>query len=350
MGPRSLPAEPAAELERPTAADSFRAMGSEARITVVGTGDTYDRGELRHALRAARRRLEQLELCWSRFIPTSDVSRLNTAQGRPVVVDRSTIELVVAMVQAWWATDGAFDPTLLGALVGLGYASDWDDPARVSMLAPESLWRGTPDAIVVDTAACVVTLPVGTTLDGGGIGKGLAADLAVATALEAGADGALVSIGGDLRAGGHSPQPGGWTIGVADPRHEAQEIGRVRLLDGGVATSGTLKRRWTSPAGLGVHHLLDPSTGCPARTRSGDAETSVRVVQATVIAGTGAWAEAWTKAVIVLGAGRAFATLDRMGLAAMVVGEAGDVHRNAAWAAYDADAEPGMGSRREAPR
>ena len=40
----------------------------------------------------------------------------------------------------------------------------------------------------------------------------------------------------------------------------------------------------------------------------------VRVIQATVIAGTGAWAEAWTKAVIVLGAGRAFATLDRMGL------------------------------------
>ena len=49
-------------------------------------------------------------------------------------------------------------------------------------------------------------MPAGVVVDAGGIGKGLAADLTVAKLLADGAHGALVSIGGDLAIGRHSPR------------------------------------------------------------------------------------------------------------------------------------------------
>jgi thiamine biosynthesis lipoprotein ApbE len=67
------------------------------------------------------------------------------------------------------------------------------------------------------------------------------------------------------------------------------------MVEGGVATSGTLRRQWREDDGTPVHHLLDPSTGRPA---GHDRE----IVAVTVVAGTAAWAEVWTKAVMLRGA------------------------------------------------
>src|SRR5262249_6612067 len=41
---------------------------------------------------------------------------------------------------------------------------------------------------------------------------------------------------------------------------------RVGLADGAVATSTSLKRRWQR-GGVAQHHLIDPRTGTPARSR-----------------------------------------------------------------------------------
>ena len=62
-----------------------------------------------------------------------------------------------------------------------------------------------------------VTLPLGVTLDPGGIGKGFAADLTAAALVEAGAAGALVDVGGDLSATGCPPAAEGWAVTVPDP-------------------------------------------------------------------------------------------------------------------------------------
>ncbi|MDQ2983579.1 MAG: FAD:protein FMN transferase [Actinomycetota bacterium] len=42
--------------------------------------------------------------------------------------------------------------------------------------------------------------------------------------------------------------------------------GSLRLLDGGIATSGTAERRWRR-GGAVQHHLIDPRTGRPAVSR-----------------------------------------------------------------------------------
>jgi len=276
--------------------------------------------------------LVRLEQRWSRFIPTSDISRINAAAGVPVEVDPCTVELVTAMVHGWAATDGAFDPTLLAPLVGLGYAASWDDPSAVTSIAPHTSMRGDPAAIELDPAGRIVRVPQGTALDAGGIGKGLAADMTVAALLAHGAAGALVSVGGDLRASGRPPTDAGWSVGVADPFDDSVNQAHLMLMDAGVATSGTVNRAWLDPAGKRVHHLLDPRTCAPVGAHLGD-----EVIEATVIAGSAAWAEVFAKAVLVNGPRLMFPRLDSMGLGARVVSADGSARTNECWNAFSSE-------------
>src|SRR5690606_11351981 len=104
--------------------------------------------------------------------------------------------------------------------------------------APAPVPQPLPDlgAVEVDEVSGLVTVPAGTTIDPGGIGKGLAADLCVAAALEAGAAGALVGIGGDVSAGGAPPAGHGWPVSVPHPLPPARELLRLELPWGGIAT------------------------------------------------------------------------------------------------------------------
>ena len=104
-----------------TAELEFRVMGTDAHVIVVGS-------DARHARRAAlvaRDRLHELEARWSRFLPDSEVSRLNAASGVPVVVSSDTLGLVERAVEGWRRTHGSFDPTVLDALVAQGYDRDF---------------------------------------------------------------------------------------------------------------------------------------------------------------------------------------------------------------------------------
>ncbi len=58
---------------------------------------------------------------------------------------------------------------------------------------------------------------------------------------------------------------------MTSPRAEERSVGlpgggSLRLLAGGIATSGTTKRRWRR-GGESQHHLIDPRTGRPAASR-----------------------------------------------------------------------------------
>src|SRR5207249_8092017 len=72
----------------------------------------------------------------------------------------------------------------------------------------------------------------------------------------------------------------GWPVGMGGET--------VLLIDMGAATSGTRRRSW----GEGLHHLIDPRTGLPSRTD---------LSEVSVIARTGADAEIFAKAALLLG-------------------------------------------------
>lgn len=257
-----------------------------------------------------------LERRWSRFVADSDVSRLNAASERPVQVHADTLTLVATMVEAWRLTAGRYDPTVLPVLVRSGYAASLDDPRLVTRLCAEDP-TADPSGIVVDGAASTVTLPAGLSLDPGGIGKGLAADIVVGRLLDAGAAGALVSIGGDMSMAGRSPHPDGWILVLEDAEPHSPDLGTIAVSGGGVATSSTRSRRWMDQ-GVERHHLVDP------RTRS---EATTDLAAVTVVAPTAWEAEAHATAALLVGSELALDHLRAHDLSGLAIGLDGTVRR-----------------------
>ena len=271
-----------------------RAMASDVVVVVVADDD-----ELARSLAAdASALVERLEQRWSRFLATSDVSLLNAvgATGGGVVhIDGSTLVLLDVMVEGYVRTAGRFDPTRLRDLLAAGYVASIDDPTVVTS-APDG-----PDAagpmlfdVEVDAEHLMATIPPGLVLDPGGVGKGLAADLAVGVVLGAGARGAMVSVGGDLACRGEAPDDSGWLVDVEYPDDPVTVCRRLAIDAGGVATSSTRSRCW-AVGGESRHHQIDPVTRRPSATD---------LATATVVAPTGWLAEVHATAALAFGADR----------------------------------------------
>jgi thiamine biosynthesis lipoprotein len=287
-------------------------MGTQVELLAAGAPSG--------ALAAARHRLADLEARWSRFRPDSEISTLNRAVGRPVAVSPETLTLLALAVLGWQATAGRFDPTVLDALEAAGYDRSFDQlPAdRPDADGPGPAPGPAPGlaGLRLDPEAGTATLPAGTRLDLGGIAKGYAADLLCADLRAAGAAGACVNVGGDLRVGGTNAQ-GGWAIAVPHP-HGGQAA-TLQLTDGAAATSSPLRRAWQA-GGQPAHHLIDPRTGRPAETG---------ILQVTVVAGEAWRAEVAAKAAFLAGLPDALSLATRLGADALVVDHDGGLHLTA---------------------
>ncbi|HZJ28012.1 MAG TPA: FAD:protein FMN transferase [Acidimicrobiia bacterium] len=248
----------------------FAAMGSSAHVVVRGDADLVDR---------AVARVGELEARWSRFLPASEISALNRAGRRPVVVSSDTVRLVQHCVHAWRATRGLFDPTVHDAMVANGYDRDLAEiepgAATLSTRSP-----GLAGA-VVDESSNLVWLPNGVRIDPGGLGKGLAADIVSAGLIDAGASGVMVNLGGDIRVRADAPRGEPWSINLEDPFDPTASLGGLALHDGAVATSSRLRRRWKQCC-EDRHHVVDPRTGRPTRNPT---------VAVTAVAPSAWWAE-----------------------------------------------------------
>ncbi len=286
----------------------FSAMGTHAHVLVVGGAPEL--------LERAVERVADLERRWSRFLPASDISRLNAAAGGTVAVSPETYLLVSRSVEACRLTDGLYDPTVLAALVAAGYDRSFTDPAcavhRVSDAPPAGAPSPGAAGIELEPTLRTVRLPVGVAIDPGGIGKGLAADLVVAELMASGAAGACVNLGGDVRVAGHAPTDLGWQLGVQDPVRPGSVV-PVRLRDEAVVTSTRQLRRWQR-AGKPFHHLIDPQTGRPATT-------AMHTV--TIVAGQAWWAEVLAKVALVAPVPHALRLLHRAGVAALLADDEG---------------------------
>jgi thiamine biosynthesis lipoprotein len=214
-------------------AQGFRSMGCEV---LVAGATPRELGRIE----ALFRRYDQV---FSRFIAGSELNRVNAAAGTLVPVSalfRSVLETALAMAEH---TDGLVDPTVGAALVAAGYDRDFaligDDP-RPPIVPPSAGWRQVKSGGgLVQTAAHIQ-------LDLNGVVKALAVDAGLA----------LISAGGWISAGGDLAASA--PVEVALP-----EGGAVRLERGGLATSGSVKRRWLR-GGHRQHHLIDPATGMPS--------------------------------------------------------------------------------------
>jgi thiamine biosynthesis lipoprotein len=244
------------EQQSTTAAWQWRATGTTWRILHTGGVDS-------DVARAVAASVARDERRWSRFLPGSDVARLNTAAGRPVDVSRETLELLQACEMWSSRTAGVFQPLVGGTLAAWGYRRGLQDaPAHTDRSAHPQPVRS---RLHVDAQAGTARIPARTRIDLGGIAKSWIAVRAAAVVTARSADpSVIVDGGGDLVAA-----RGSHLVGVEVPdRHAPADIAgtgaRIRLEEGqGVATSGYGRRRWRNGDGREAHHIIDPDTGEP---------------------------------------------------------------------------------------
>jgi len=274
------------------ATNTFTCFGGAC--TVVVNGDGPD-GSSAEAVVAATDQLLLWHDQFSRFKPTSELAGLNRDPLESVAVTPIMARVVEAMIEMAELTGGLVDATLLDQIEEVGYKADHLRaslalPLALALAPPRQVGGPSADArwrlLGVDHEVGEVTRPPGLHLDGGGIVKGLFADLI--GELLADHDAFAVDCEGDLRVGGRAgvERP----VRVAAP-FDGTVLHEFLVADGGVATSGITKRSWLD-RGRPAHHLLDPATGRPAYTG---------VVQVTALAPSALEGEARAKAALLSG-------------------------------------------------
>jgi FAD:protein FMN transferase len=211
----------------------FHAMGCE----VLLAGATDDEAGKVEQLFARRERM------FSRFVKDSELNSVNENAGQPTLVSADFAAMLELALAAAEQTHGLVDPTLGRALEAAGYDRDFallgNDPQPAGPAAPSRL-RG------LRLFGRVLMLSPDVRVDLNGVVKAQSVDDALALLASDG----YVSAGGDLAARGE--------LSVALPGGDA-----VHLLAGGLATSGSDRRRWWRGGDV-QHHLIDPGTGRPA--------------------------------------------------------------------------------------
>jgi FAD:protein FMN transferase len=213
----------------------FSAMGCHV---VVGGADDGQ-------MRAIRALFERREQAFSRFRPDSELNRVNRSPAPTVAVSELFAETLADALRGAAQTGGLVDPTLGVALEDAGYDRDF------ALMRSDDLpaGRGAPGCFsAIELRGRLLTRPVGVKLDLNGVVKARAVDDALR----------LLTGDGFVSAGGDVAGRGGAVIGLPDG-------GALNLHHGGVATSGTTRRRWRRN-GKVQHHLIDPVTGQPSHS------------------------------------------------------------------------------------
>ncbi len=239
-------------------------MGTTYEILVGGEDEKY----ARQASQAIFAEIDRIEGLFSRFDPSSEIGQINRL--RPGQSLRISVEIYECLKTALWVqsqTGGAFDVNV-GGLVDL---KDRDKPGgevsydrshpRADILNRLELSR-ISGGYVVKFGSVKGEKDTGSlTLDLGGIGKGYALDRTLDVLSDWGTERALVHGGTSTAVAKGTPPVGlgkvkGWPVGIGGdwrcPRMPRKFFLKDRALSGsGIEVKGD--------------HIIDPSTGKPAR-------------------------------------------------------------------------------------
>lgn len=221
----------------------------------------------------------QYENMLSKTIETSDIARINNAEGKAVTVSDETIEVLKKGLEFGRLSGGAFDITI-GKATDLWDFHDNAETGHEGGIVPseealkEAIRHVNYENIKIEGNRVSLTDPE-TEINLGGIAKGYIADKAAEYLEERGVVSAIVDLGGNIVAiGGKTSQmtvsgdtqETDFKIGIKDPLSSSG--GLLELIpckNKTVVTSGTYERYFEKD-GVKYHHILDVNTGYPVDT------------------------------------------------------------------------------------
>lgn len=239
--------------------------------------------------------IHDYELQFSRFLPTSELSRLNTQKS--LVVSAEFLGVLEKSIALYTLTKHAFNP--LVQVHALGYTTSFTTLKDMVTKELSTTYNTDFAEITIDQMTHTIGLGKDQQLDFGGLLKGyLAMKLADhIIAKHRGITGVIVNIGGDVTSRGHDELHKPFIFYLYNP--VADEEIPIELTDTSLATSGTYARTWRTSVGP-RHHIVDPVS-----LKNPDAD----VVAVSIIHRDGAVAEALTKLFLVRGPAEALMTV-----------------------------------------
>ncbi len=195
-------------------------------------------------------------------IETSEVSRINRAQGASVTVSDETAELIRLGIEYGELSEGKFDITVASA------TDLWNfrDNEEKELPGPDELAEAVSHidyhCIQIDGTTVTLTDPKAK-IDLGGIAKGYIADKLKEYLKDQGVEHALINLGGNMLALGGRADGSDFQIGLQEPfAADGTVLTSLSVSDRSVVSSGNYERYFEKD-GVIYHHILDPDTGYP---------------------------------------------------------------------------------------
>ena len=301
--------------KQPVKADSgYRpVMGTFAHIIAIAP----NRRTANKSIEAAFEQLHNIEMLMSYHRDDSQLANINrNAYKGPVKVSSQTFEVIQKAVEFSNLSDGAFDVTV-GPLMDLWHSAAETNSVPTDAKLAEVRAKVGYEKVILDANQMSIQFAVeGMKLDLGGIAKGYAIDKAVEAMQNYGSTGGMVDVGGNIRCFGTPPKgKTHWLIGLQDPNEKSEirnpkseipfEMGKpllvLKFTDAAVATSGHY-RRFALIQGKRYSHIIDTKTG----------SSSDKLASVTIIAKDAITADALSTAVIVLGAEKGLALIEKL--------------------------------------
>ena len=237
-------------------------LGTSLEISIKAHG----RESAREAEKAVLGSFDKMDRIFSAHRAESEFSRWEQSRFEAVHVSPVLFAVLKAFDQWREKTNGALDPSVAAAMqlwrqaTSEGRRPDEDEIARTLEAIKQPHWSLDADQ---QTATRLSETPLALA----SFVKSWIADQAAHAALDAGAKGVMLNVGGDVVVRGAMQQ----RVDLVDPRHAADNLASldsVMVSDRAVATSGIYRRGFSLQEGL-LHeapqygHLFDPHTALP---------------------------------------------------------------------------------------
>ena len=215
------------------------------------------------AIRAAEAEMRRIEGLISSWKTTSQTHQINEAAGKhAVTIDQELFGLIKRSLKVSELSCGAFD---ISGTLSRYY---WNFNKQENKLLAKDKIEELSTLIdyrqiqLNENDQSVYLAKAGMKIGFGGIGKGYAAQKAVATMKEMGIENGLLNASGDLLCWGSPPDKSSWEISLPDPVNRDLNLLSISLQEGSVVTSGSFEN-YTLIDGVRYSHIINPKTAMP---------------------------------------------------------------------------------------
>lgn len=264
------------------------ALGADVAVTVYGKGADKASADAAGVFKALHSMLDESSA-------SSALYALNNAAGQSVVVPGQIVDMLNAMKTVYDQTDGALDPTVEPLLELWGFSdghyvkpTDEDIDNTRTLLCFDKVKIET----FAESGTYTVTMPAGAKLTFDAAARGCAGNYAMQALKNDGVTAGIVSTANFVQTLGAKPDGSQWNVSIADPDNPDGSIGYLAVGETAVATSGGYTQSFTYSDGETYSHILDPSTGYPAKTD---------LKSVTVLCDSGLTADCLSTALYILG-------------------------------------------------